>query len=99
MNPPLLELFGDGYLAITFDQPIADERYQGIVPLEGKNLAMPHRTISRNPSKFRAWSALRRRSGRALVAGGLLFQHLPEGEEGRERMHTRLDHPTGRMLR
>ena len=27
------------------------------------------------------------------IAGGLLFQHLPEGEEGRERLHTRLDHP------
>jgi molecular chaperone Hsp33 len=27
------------------------------------------------------------------VAGGLLIQHLPEGEEGRERLHTRLDHP------
>jgi molecular chaperone Hsp33 len=27
------------------------------------------------------------------VAGGLMFQHLPEGEEGRERLHTRLDHP------
>ena len=26
-------------------------------------------------------------------AGGLLLQHLPEGEEGRERLHTRLDHP------
>jgi molecular chaperone Hsp33 len=23
----------------------------------------------------------------------LLFQHLPEGEEGRDRLHTRLDHP------
>ena len=38
MNPAL-ELFGDGYLAITFDQPASNERYQGIVPLEGKNLA------------------------------------------------------------
>src|SRR5690606_18343878 len=27
------------------------------------------------------------------LAGGLLFQHLPGGEEGRERLHTRLDHP------
>ena len=27
------------------------------------------------------------------VAGGILLQHLPEGEEGRERLHTRLDHP------
>ena len=37
-EPSLKELFGDGYLAITFDQPLANERYQGIVPLEGKNL-------------------------------------------------------------
>ena len=29
----------------------------------------------------------------ATVAGGLLVQHLPEGEEGRERLHIRLDHP------
>src|SRR5437868_9129245 len=35
----LKELFGKGYLAITFDQPASKERYQGIVPLEGKNLA------------------------------------------------------------
>ena len=26
-------------------------------------------------------------------AAGLLVQHLPEGEEGRERLHTRFDHP------
>src|SRR5438067_969587 len=38
-EPTLEELFGKGYLAITFDQPVANERYQGIVPLEGKNLA------------------------------------------------------------
>jgi molecular chaperone Hsp33 len=27
------------------------------------------------------------------VAGGLFLQHLPEGEDGRERLHTKLDHP------
>ena len=37
-EPTLPDLFGKGYLAITFDQPLAKERYQGIVPLEGKNL-------------------------------------------------------------
>ena len=26
-------------------------------------------------------------------AAALLLQHLPEGEEGRERLHTRFDHP------
>jgi molecular chaperone Hsp33 len=36
-------------------------------------------------------AAERRESG--WVAGGLLFQHLPEGEQGRDRLHTRLDHP------
>src|SRR5215213_11561954 len=38
-EPTLKDLFGKGYLAITFDQPVSKERYQGIVPLEGKNLA------------------------------------------------------------
>src|SRR6478672_435982 len=32
-------LFGKGYLAITFDQAVSNERYQGIVPLEGDSLA------------------------------------------------------------
>ena len=38
-SPSLFALFGKGYLAITFDQPAIDERYQGIVPLEGDSLA------------------------------------------------------------
>ena len=36
--------------------------------------------------------AAEKRDGR-WFAGGLLFQHLPEGEEGRDRIHTQLDHP------
>jgi molecular chaperone Hsp33 len=94
MNPPLVELFGDGYLAITFDQPIADERYQGIVPLEGKNLADAAQNYfaqsEQIPSLVRL--AAEKRDGH-WHAGGLLLQHLPEGEDGRERLHTRLDHP------
>src|ERR1044071_6327246 len=31
-NPSLFALFGRGYLAITFDHPVMNERYQGIVP-------------------------------------------------------------------
>jgi molecular chaperone Hsp33 len=93
-EPTLKELFGKGYLAITFDQPVADERYQGIVPLEGKNLAEAAQSYfaqsEQIPSLVRL--AAEKRSGQ-WVAGGLLLQHLPEGEEGRERLHTRLDHP------
>jgi len=93
-DPGLKELFGKGYLAITFDQPVAKERYQGIVPLEGKNLAEAAQSYfaqsEQIPSLVRLAAEKR---GDHWFAGGLLLQHLPEGEEGRERLHTRLDHP------
>lgn len=93
-DPTLKELFGKGYLAITFDQPIANERYQGIVPIEGKNLAEAAQSYfaqsEQIPSLVRL--AAEKRDDH-WNAGGLLLQHLPEGEEGRERLHTRLDHP------
>src|SRR3569623_2912705 len=38
-SPALQELFGGGYLAITFDLALTDQRYQGIVPLEGTSLS------------------------------------------------------------
>ena len=94
MNPVLKELFGDGYLAITFDQPMSNERYQGIVPIEGKNLGDAAQSYfaqsEQIPSLVRL--AAEKQDGH-WVAGGLLLQHLPEGEDGRERLHTRLDHP------
>jgi molecular chaperone Hsp33 len=93
-EPSLQELFGKGYLAITFDQSVSDERYQGIVPLEGKNLGDAAQSYfaqsEQIPSLVRL--AADKRGGR-WFAGGLLLQHLPEGEEGRERLHSRLDHP------
>ena len=93
-NPSLFALFGKGYLAITFDHPKMEERYQGIVPLEGDSLAFAAQSFfaqsEQIPSIVRL--AAEKRGGQ-WFAGGLLFQHLPEGEEGRERLHTRLDHP------
>jgi molecular chaperone Hsp33 len=93
-DPALPDLFGKGYLAITFDQPLARERYQGIVPLEGRNLGEAAQSYfaqsEQIPSLVRL--AAEKRGGH-WFAGGLLLQHLPEGEEGRERLHTRLDHP------
>ena len=93
-NPSLFSLFGKGYLAITFDQPATDERYQGIVPLEGGSLAeaaQSYFTQSEQIPSIVRLAAEKRAAG--WSAGGLLFQHLPEGEEGRDRLHTRLDHP------
>ena len=93
-NPSLFALFGKGYLAVTFDHPVMNERYQGIVPLEGDSLAHAAQSFfaqsEQIPSLVRL--AVEKRDGH-WVAGGLLFQHLPEGEEGRDRLHTRLDHP------
>ena len=90
----LEEMFGKGYLAITFDQPAAKERYQGIVPLEGRNLGEAAQSYfaqsEQIPSLVRLAAEKR---GDHWFSGGFLLQHLPEGEEGRERLHTRLDHP------
>ena len=93
-EPMLQELFGKGYLAITFDQPLAKERYQGIVPLEGKNLAEAAQSYFAQSEQIPSLVRLdAEKRGSHWFAGGLLLQHLPEGEEGRERLHTRLDHP------
>lgn len=92
-NPSLAALFGEGYLAITFDTE-GNQRYQGIVPLEGDNLAAAceaYFTQSEQiPTLIRVAS---RAGGKGRTAAGLLIQHLPDGEEGRERLHVRLDHP------
>ncbi|QNN64075.1 Hsp33 family molecular chaperone HslO [Sphingomonas rhizophila] len=93
-NPTLFSLFGKGYLAITFDQPATDERYQGIVPLEGEGLAEAAQSFFSQSEQIPSVVRLAaRRDDLGWIAGGLMFQHLPEGEEGRERLHTRLDHP------
>jgi len=93
-HPTLFALFGKGYLAITFDQPATDERYQGIVPLEGEGLGEAAQSYFSQSEQIPSIVRLAvRRDDHGWVAGGLMFQHLPEGEEGRERLHTRLDHP------
>lgn len=92
--PSLFALFGKGHLAITFDQVTSGERYQGIVPLDGTSIAEAAESYffqsEQIPSLIRLGSA--HVDGRC-VAGGLFLQHLPEGEVGRDRLHTRLDHP------
>jgi molecular chaperone Hsp33 len=93
-NPSLFTLFGKGYLAITFDQPASQERYQGIVPLEGASLAEAAQSYFSQSEQIPSIVRLSaEKSDGKWTAGGLLFQHLPEGEEGRDRLHTRLDHP------
>jgi molecular chaperone Hsp33 len=90
--PSLFALFGKGYLAITFDQAASGERYQGIVPLEGGTLAAAAESYFTQSEQIP--SLVRLAVGEdGQVAGGLLLQHLPEGEEGKERLHARQGHP------
>ncbi|MBA3676818.1 MAG: Hsp33 family molecular chaperone HslO [Sphingosinicella sp.] len=96
--PSLSALFGKGYLAITFDQEASSERYQGIVPLEGDSLAEAAQSFFGQSEQIPSLVRLAV-DDTGHVAGGILIQHLPEGEEGRERIHTRLDHPEWEHVR
>jgi molecular chaperone Hsp33 len=93
-SPSLPELFGDGHLAITFDLAVTDQRYQGVVPLEGGSLSQAVEVYfaqsEQVPTLIRTAVEA---DGRPNAAGGLLVQHLADGEEGRERLHVRVDHP------
>jgi molecular chaperone Hsp33 len=92
-NPGLPDLFGAGFLAITFDLEATRQRYQGVVPLEGHSLAEAvERYFAQSeqvPTLIR--TGIRGGHGR-IIAGGLLVQHLAEGEDGGERLHSRMDH-------
>lgn len=92
--PRLADIFGEGYLAITFDLAASGQRYQGIVPLFGESLTEACESYfaqsEQVPTLIRTGI---RWDGHHCTAGGLLVQHLAEGEEGRARLHVRLDHP------
>ncbi|HKU06637.1 MAG TPA: Hsp33 family molecular chaperone HslO [Bradyrhizobium sp.] len=87
-------LFGKGYLAITFDLAVSGERYQGVVPLEGESLTQAcENYFARSEQVPTLIRVAVRSNGPRCSAGGLLVQHLPEGEEGKARLHVQEDHP------
>ena len=83
-----------GHLAITFDIASTGQRYQGVVPVEGGSLT---EVVENYFAQSEQVPTLVRTSvdftGEGVIAGGLLVQHLPDGEEGRARLHVQLDHP------
>lgn len=94
-QPDLAALFGSGYLAVTFDLAGTGERYQGVVPLDGDSLsaAIEHYFVQSEQIPTMVRTGMTRGADGRCIGGGLLLQHLPDGEEGRERLHVRLDHP------
>lgn len=92
-NPSLSALFGEGYLAITFETG-EGKRYQGVVPLEGESLSEACETYFAKSEQVPTLIRVASRSGpEGRIAAGILIQHLAEPEEGRERLHVREDHP------
>lgn len=92
-NPSLQSLFTKGYLAITFDLASSSERYQGIVPLEGESLAQACEAYFEQSEQLPTLLRVGiQSSGDHSIAGGLIVQHFPEGEEGRERLHAKEVH-------
>jgi molecular chaperone Hsp33 len=93
-NPSLYALFGKGFLAVTFDLAASKQRYQGIVPIEGDSLAEAFESYFAQSEQVPTLIRIGVRSTKGeCVAGGMLIQHLAEGEDGRERLHVRLEHP------
>jgi molecular chaperone Hsp33 len=92
--PSLNELFEGGYLAITFDLEASDQRYQGIVPLQGESLAHSVEQYFAQSEQVPTLIQIGVRGGiGGIIGAGLLVQHLAEGEEGGERLDQRASHP------
>ncbi len=79
------ELLGKGVLALTVDQGVHMDRYQGIVALEGEGLEEVAHTYfmqsEQIPTRVRltvAEFSERGKPGSSWRAGGVLLQHLPE---------------------
>lgn len=91
----LPEIFGKGYLAVTIDQAVSDERWQGIVPLEGDTLSHALEAwfsqSEQLPTLIR--TAVSGSAATGWLAGGLIIQHLARAEIGGERLDAGEQHP------
>lgn len=87
-EPSVPRLMGSGYIAFTVDQGTADDRYQGIVALEGATLADCVHAYFRESEQLD--SAIRvavdetvdADGERSWRAGAIMLQRLPEGDPG-----------------
>jgi len=88
-------IFGKAYLAITLEQSASDERYQGIVPLEGDSFAHAFENYFAQSEQIPTLIRVGLHDGgeAGFVAGGMIVQHLPQGEHGGPRLTEQPDHP------
>lgn len=107
--PSLHDLVGDGYLAITLDNPYAKQPYQGIVGLHGTSIAETVQSYFTNSEqsevRLKIVVGSMQYGGEARAqwcAGGMLLQHVPgEGgnraEEGGVIVHDEADDDAEQM--
>ncbi|MFT3989226.1 Hsp33 family molecular chaperone [Aestuariivirga sp.] len=83
-SPTQATLLGKGYLAMTVDQGVDMERYQGIVPLDGGDLtAAAHTYFAQSeqiPTRIRLAAGpllARGERGEHWRSGAIMVQHLP----------------------
>ncbi|MFY2510033.1 Hsp33 family molecular chaperone HslO [Vibrio pectenicida] len=83
-NATIHDMMGKGYLVITIE-PKKGERYQGIVALEGNNLAEILEGYFANSEqlKTRLWIRTGEHDGKPQAAG-MLIQVMPDGTGGEE---------------
>jgi len=79
-NAPIPALMGTGHLAFTVDQSAIEDRYQGIVSLEGETLGDCIHHYFNQSAQFDAKVKLAcaRTAGGQWRAGALMIQRLPE---------------------
>lgn len=85
----LAQLFGKGQLAITLDQTLSSERYQGIVNLGDETLeksAQGYFEDSEQVPTLVKLGAVRGEDGR-WTAGGIILQQLARAEQDDTRLH------------
>ena len=90
-----------GYLAITFDQPVAEGALPGHRPAGGQEPgARRRRAISRSRSRSRAWSGSRPKSAAGIgPPAGCCFSICPRARRGASGCTRGSTIPTGRTSR
>lgn len=93
---PLAELVGDGRLAITIEPTQGQERYQGIVSLEGRTVAqaLEHYFAQSEQLDTRLWLA-----ADPHQAAGMLLQKLPAGDADDDETWSRALHLSATLTR
>lgn len=87
---PIPRLLGAGYLALTVDQLGKEDRYQGIVELQGQHLGdcIHHQFQQSDQFSAAVKVSAGRQAGEPWRAGALMIQRLPDedinGDEDRE---------------